>query len=326
VQNRKCVFLQRARVVLASASTGWKKKARKVRTGGAIVNEDLRYAGLVKHNSPLGLSFAEEQGPPPKAAATVLLLRESAGLETFAMIRNPKSGFLGGAAVFPGGKVDPADGSVAIEWTSTPRLAQLASERDEQRGLLVAALRETLEEAGVLPGAATAAQIDEARTALKQGVSFAEAALHLGPRPDELVPFARWVTPSAESRRFDARFFLLPMPEGQDAAHDGHETVAGFWSTPAALIEKFVGGEILLAPPTLRALELLTSCATISDALRVADRQSLLPICPLFVPEDPPLLVLPGDPLHQLAEPRVDGPTRFVLRDGRFLSDHLPSR
>lgn len=319
-------LLQRARVVLASASTGWKKKARKVRTGGAIVNEDLRYADVVKHNSPLGLSFAQEPGPPPKAAATVLLLRESAGLETFAMIRNPKSGFLGGAAVFPGGKVDATDCAVRIEWTSTPRLAQLAEAPAEQQGLLVAALRETLEEAGVLPADATPAQIEQARSALKQGASFDQAALPLGPRADELVPFARWVTPEAESRRFDARFFLLPMPAGQSAQHDGHETVAGFWSSPAALIEKFLSGEILLAPPTLRALELLTPCGTVSDALRVAAQQSLLPICPLFVPQDPPLLVLPGDPLHELAEPRVDGPTRFVLRDGKFLSDHLPSR
>ena len=56
-------------------------------------------------------------------------------------------------------------------------------------------------------------------------------------------------------------------------------------------------------------------------ALALADEQSLLPVCPRFVASDPPMLVLPGDPEHEVRDQRVAGPTRFVLRDGKFLSD-----
>ncbi len=46
----------------------------------------------------------------------------------------------------------------------------------------------------------------------------------------------------------------------------------------------------------------------------------LAPICPQFVPGDPPALALPGDPAHREREAIVRGPTRFVLVDGRFVS------
>jgi hypothetical protein len=36
------------------------------------------------------------------------------------------------------------------------------------------------------------------------------------------------------------------------------------------------------------------------------------------------MLTLPGDPEHEVAERRVDGPTRFVLRDGRFVGEEPP--
>jgi hypothetical protein len=77
-----------------------------------------------------------------------------------------------------------------------------------------------------------------------------------------------------------------------------------------------------MAPPTTRAFELLLTCSTIDDALRLADRQSMRPICPQFV-ADPvaPFLALPGDPAHEIRDSRVEGPSRFVLRDGRFVSE-----
>ncbi|MCU0681926.1 MAG: hypothetical protein MUF34_06655 [Polyangiaceae bacterium] len=140
-----------------------------------------------------------------------------------------------------------------------------------------------------------------------------------------LRPFARWVTPEAEPRRYDAFFFLLRLPEGQQGESDLGETTHGFWATPAEVLRRFVAGSLMLAPPTLRCLELLAAEASIEAAFALAERQTLLPVCPQFLPgADPPALVLPGDPAHAIAERRVEGQTRFVLREGRFWSEEPP--
>jgi 8-oxo-dGTP pyrophosphatase MutT (NUDIX family) len=227
---------------------------------------------------------------------------------------------MGGALVFPGGKVDPADASVALAFTETPALRLVAEQPEKMGALLVAALRESLEEAGLLPGTADAAAIAEARSALASGRPFSEIVAALVPSVDALVPFARWVTPRAEARRFDARFFLMSAEDCPAPSVDGHETIAGDWRTASVWIERFHAGAVQLAPPTLRVLELLAPCATVAEALALAEQQSLLPICPEFVVGDPPLLALPGDPLHPVRERRVAGTTRFALLDGRFQS------
>lgn len=278
----------------------------------------------------LGLAFDPAREPSrPRDAATVLLVREGgAGVEVFCVVRHQKSSFLGGAVVFPGGKVDPADADPAWERRCSgldPRALGFASSEGHARALAVAAGRETLEEAGVLPLAAPASAevVAELRGALAAGRPLAdlldERSLTLD--TGSFAPFARWITPEAEPRRFDARFYLVPVPADQQASNDGHETTAGFWATPRAVLERFERGEIQLAPPTTRCLELLQGAWSLDMALAVAREQSLEPVCPRFVPGDPPALVLPGDPAHEVPSRRVDGPTRFVLRDGRFVSE-----
>lgn len=283
----------------------------------------------------LGLAFDPGREPAvPRDAATVVLVREGeAGgpIELYSVVRHAKSGFLGGAVVFPGGKIDEADqapvwaeGAEALD----ARAAAVASSPAFARALVVGAARETLEEAGVLPlsGAVPAETIAKMRASLVAGrVLFDVLAEHDAALDFRaFVPFARWVTPEAEPRRFDARFYLVRLPPGQEAANDGHETTAGFWASPDVVLDRFVSGQIQLAPPTTRCLELLRSARSFDDAVAIARAQSLQPICPRFVPGDPPLLSLPGDPTHEIAEKRVDGPTRFVLRDGKFLSEDPP--
>ncbi len=263
----------------------------------------------------------------------MVLRAGDAGIEVFCVLRHARSSFLGGAVVFPGGKVDAADSGDAWRDRATaphPRAALFATEAASAETLAIAACRETLEEGGLLP--LDQPLDDAALTALRAELAAAPGSLplalaRLGRRLslDALVPWARWVTPTAESRRFDARFFLLELPAGQVGKHDDHETTMSFWGRPADVLARFFKGEIFLAPPTTRTLELLAQASSVAQAMALAAEQSLAPICPAFMPADPPFLSLPGDPTHEIAERRVTGPSRFVLRDGRFLSEDPPS-
>lgn len=276
------------------------------------------------------LNFDPDRPPaPPRPAATTLVLRPGpGGVEILGILRHPKSSFLGGMLAFPGGKVDPQDGS--DDWSTLsdglPARAQAlgAAGAGSPRALAVAACRELLEEVGVLP----VAGLDHAgalglRERLVAGSTFAEVVTGLG-RPlalSLLRPFGRWVTPEAEARRYDASFFVLPLPEGQEGSSDQHETTAILWDTAAGLLRRWESGELQMAPPTTRMLELLRGCLTIDEALGLADAQCLSPVCPRYVPDESGgFLALPGDPAHEVSERRVAGPTRFVLRDGRFIS------
>jgi len=269
----------------------------------------------------------------PRDASTVLVLRSSdttGSVEIFCVQRHPRSGFLGGAVVFPGGKLDAADGDPA--WlpsvtSPAPRSESFETPQARAHALAIAACRELLEEAAILPVVGDAIDDEAAlslRAKVRAGSSLREELARQGLVLDigRLVPFGRWVTPEAESRRFDARFYMLPLPAGQRGHHDAHETTTSFWATPASVLERWMAGEISMAPPTTRALELLSSVRSVEEALALAGAQSLLPICPLFVADETaPFLALPGDPAHPIAERRIDGATRFVMRDGRFVSE-----
>jgi 8-oxo-dGTP pyrophosphatase MutT (NUDIX family) len=254
------------------------------------------------------------------------------GFEIFCIERSPRSTFLGGVVAFPGGQLDPSDlseawgpGTLAGEVPPFP-----PGDRPlpaPARALAVAACRETLEEAAIVP--VTGGPLEHAgalalQGELAAGVALADAlrARRLGLDLGALCPFARWVTPEGEPRRYDAFFYLLRLPAGQEGASDRGETTQGFWVAPGELLARFAGGSLSLAPPTLRCVELLARCGSVEHAFALARRQPLAPICPAFVVgADPPALALPGDPAHPVPDRRVEGPSRFVLRDHRFVSE-----
>ncbi len=260
----------------------------------------------------------------------------------FCVRRHVKSGFLGGALVFPGGKVEASDAAERWALLATephPRATGLIEPDDDApastaldaRTLAVAACRETFEEGGLLPidGGIAASDLATLASAIRAGGGLADELERLGRRLalGALVPWARWITPAAESRRFDARFFLLEGPPGQVGRHDDHETTSSLWARPADVLDRAARGEFFLAPPTAHTLELLASVADVTGAVALAERQTLKPICPLFSPGDaamPPFLALPGDPAHAIRERRAEGPTRYVLRDGRFVGEAAP--
>ena len=263
----------------------------------------------------------------PKDAATLLVLRDGAqGVEVFCVRRHAKSAFMGGVVVFPGGKLDAEDRAVGHTGGLHKRASNFAEDVDHGRALAVCACRESLEEAAILPAtpAPDADACERLRKQLENGASFGPLLSGEGITLDtaSLIPFARWVTPAAEARRYDARFFVTTLPEGQRGHHDARETTSSVWATPRKMLEAFMDGALFLAPPTVRALEILRDLSRIDDVAAICAEQSLQPICPELASTDPLTLVLPGDAEHSVAERRVSGPTRFVFRDGRLISEN----
>ncbi|MCS6898766.1 MAG: hypothetical protein NZX77_03225 [Polyangiaceae bacterium] len=261
----------------------------------------------------------------PRPAATTLVIRPgSCTIEILGILRHPRSSFLGGVLAFPGGKVDTQDREECWASYGSPVHGERLDAPESPRTLAVTACRELLEEAAILP--APGLSHDRAvllQQQIRQGVSFAKvvASLEVSLNLGNLHTFGRWVTPEAEARRYDATFFLMVLPEGQEGHSDQHETTAALWDSPAGFLERWARGELQMAPPTTRMLELLSGCVSVKEALALAARQRLQAVCPRFVADESGgFLALPGDPAHEIQERRVDGPTRFVLREGRFVS------
>jgi 8-oxo-dGTP pyrophosphatase MutT (NUDIX family) len=276
-------------------------------------------------------------GTPKKPivdASTVIVLRETEGaLETFMLCRHSQSGFMGGAHVFPGGKVDAGDKGSAWKGRidrSTREIADLLGEEDQDGalGLWVAGIRETFEEAGVLVAdTADGIDLDAERRRLDAGVPFSQIAADVGMTIEvmALTPYARWITPKMESKRFDTRFFIAVLPEGQQATHDGTETTSAIWLTPSGTIDGMRAGQIKLAPPTVRTLDWLASFDTAASV--IADASSHKP--PLVRPrivtgESGWFLALPGDPEHPESDPVLPGSTRMVLEGGAWVDAPIP--
>jgi len=241
----------------------------------------------------------------PRDAATVVILRtaaDGAGVETLMLRRTAAMKFAPGAYVFPGGSVDPADYGAEVGWHGPSPAefgARLGASAEVARALVCAAVRETFEESGVLlaggPGSSLAVPAgpswDEDRAALAAGtLTLAELLSRRGlvVRADLLVPWARWVTPEGEPRRFDARFFAAALPGGQQAV--GHEAEAEHvaWLRPAAAIDAARAGEISLLPPTAATLSHLASAVAAGAGLGdiLATRRAIEPVCPRLVLED----------------------------------------
>jgi|HubBroStandDraft_1064217.scaffolds.fasta_scaffold82269_3 8-oxo-dGTP pyrophosphatase MutT (NUDIX family) len=278
---------------------------------------------------------------PPRDASTLVVVRDSAkgeGIEVFCVERQ-KAGFLGGAVVFPGGKLDPGDLDPAwAALVTSPRAWESPNCADESalRGLAVAACREALEEAAILP-------VDGARPVhsdlleWRRRLAHEEATLRelleaRGLRLDlaALHPLARWITPISESRRFDTRFFLFVADASLTGAHDDHETTASFWAAPGEVLRRFGSRELQLAPPTHRTLEVLATARHTRDALAIAEGACLEPVCPRLVTHRDALgetmgLALPGDPEHEVRKARSPGRSRYVLRGDRFVPEDPPS-
>lgn len=254
---------------------------------------------------------------PARPAATVILARDGAnGLEVFFVKRHAEARFMGGAWVFPGGKVDDADASDGVPMSASrddwaERLREPGLTVRDARALHVAAARECLEEAGVLVGGATDPdQIPLLRGALLERSAPPIAALLRAHGawldPDRLVTWARWVTPVGETRRFDARFFVTAVERDTQARHDARETTDSGWYTPSHALAEAGAGRILLVPPTYRTVEEL-ACFADTHALLAAAREMparrLEPTARMSADESGIEILFPGHPEHPESDP-----------------------
>ncbi|MCA1823971.1 MAG: NUDIX hydrolase [Mycobacteriales bacterium] len=248
----------------------------------------------------------------PRHAATVVLLRDAPthGVEVHLLRRVASMAFAPGMYVFPGGSVDPRDADRHAAWAGPEPAAWTgALDADEPlaRALVCAAVRETFEEAGVLLAGRDAQHVVvtdpsewEARrqALLDRSVSLSELLEGEGLvlRADLLRPWAHWVTPEIEPRRYDTRFFVAALPPGQDVWDVAGESDRGSWVSPADALERQVSGDMAMLPPTAFTLAELAEFGRVADVLAAADAREVRRVLPkIVVTGEQVELLMPGD-------------------------------
>jgi 8-oxo-dGTP pyrophosphatase MutT (NUDIX family) len=123
-----------------------------------------------------------------------------------------------------------------------------------------------------------------------------EAGIVLG-GPDALVEFSRWITPAEVTVRFDTRFFLAELPDGQQPEIDGEECVDQGWFTPQGALDAHGRQEIVLVFPTIKHLEQLSSFSNVAELLSYASGREVLPVQPkVWFDGEVARVLLPGEP------------------------------
>ncbi|ADG79511.1 NUDIX hydrolase OS=Tsukamurella paurometabola (strain ATCC 8368 / DSM / CCUG 35730 / CIP 100753/ JCM 10117 / KCTC 9821 / NBRC 16120 / NCIMB 702349 / NCTC 13040) OX=521096 GN=Tpau_2913 PE=4 SV=1 [Tsukamurella paurometabola] len=233
--------------------------------------------------------------PHPKAAATVVLVRDGVDeVEVFLQRRVQQMAFAGGMTVFPGGGVDPRDAEIDIAWQGPEPswwAERFGTVESNARQLVCAAVRETFEECGVLlasepDGASSdATALAPARAALEArefGLAEFLREQNLVLRADLLRPLAHWITPENEKRRYDTRFFLAALPDGQEADDRTSEVDEAYWRTASGALADWSDGKCFLLPPTWSQLRSVAAYGTVAELL--AAERTIEPVQPDLPP------------------------------------------
>ena len=248
--------------------------------------------------------FAEHVEHPPQTpapahpAATIVLLRNGErGPEVLLLRRARSAGFVPGAYVFPGGRVDRSDADDALiarldglDADAAARRLRLPDADPPALAYYLAALREAFEETGILVArgadgraAATAQEdpeVDALRDALmEEELMFPAVLERLGCRLDGAAVeyLAHWITPVVEPRRYDTRFFAAKVRPGAQAVVDPREMTDAIWITPGDAVHRCRAGTLQMIFPTIRTLEDLSAFAS-ADAIMTNLRGREIPI------------------------------------------------
>ena len=207
-------------------------------------------------------------------AATLVLWRDGTAPEILVVQRSARMAFAAGAIVFPGGRVDEADRNLAAALGHAEEAAK------------VTAIRETIEETGVVPG--VVGSVDPAlgldlQHSLHHGADFSELLAHHQLTLDlqSLTPFARWMPAFKQPRKFDTLFYVAAAPPGNwpPRPQEG-ECIAAEWASPAAMLDRIARGDAAAIFPTKRNLERLAQHDSLVSLLADARGHSLETIIP----------------------------------------------
>lgn len=212
-------------------------------------------------------------------AATLVVFRNgSAGApEILFMQRAEELSFAGSATVFPGGKVHPSDRLLAREF------AMLDAEDAVAR---ITAIRETLEETGLVLGIRQKPSAEEAAEARRMLLADEDLAPVLDRfdwtlDPESLVPFARWLPRHKPGRVFDTRFYLADIGTGDVAlTPDLGESTRLFWASADGAAEMLERGEISMIFPTRCNLQRLQQFSGYAETVKHALETPVITISP----------------------------------------------
>ena len=258
---------------------------------------------------PPGFADALDSPPAepvtPRPAATVVLLRDAiAGPEVLLLRRVRSSGFVPGAYVFPGGRVDADDSSPALEAriagldaaTAATRLGLEVDAVPPALAYVLASIREAFEETGLLlardeagrplaPAARDATVAAARERLLADEGAFAPILDELGVRlaGDAVEYVAHWITPVVEPRRYDTRFFAAAMEGPAEVSVNAAEMSDAVWLTPGAALDRHREGRLPMIFPTIHTLESLAGHDSATAILESFRRRPVPPILPRLV-------------------------------------------
>ena len=238
----------------------------------------------------------------PRDASTVVLLRggdgEEGGLEVYLLRRARAMAFAAGSCVFPGGGVDPRDTDAATAWAG-PTAEEwgdlLGTSAGHARALVCAAVRETFEESGVLLAGPSPATVvadttgegwEEDRRRLEaREVAFSEVLHRRGLvlRTDLLRWWGSWLTPAQEPRRYDTRFFVAELPDGQATRDVSTESDEVLWLAVRDVLDAVDAGRLAMLPPTYVTCLELVPFRTPAEALAAAEGRDRSTVEPSLV-------------------------------------------
>ena len=230
--------------------------------------------------------------PIPRPASTVVLLQsDGTAVSTYLMRRAPSMAFAAGMFVFPGGRIDDADIEARIPFVGEPILPErFTADADLARGIVVGAVREVFEETGVLLAVDEAGRtpvVDDAWDADRDAVNSSSAEFPevlarrgLAIDPDLLPLWSHWITPEVEERRYDVRFFVAAVPEGQPVRDVSGEADHCVWVNPAQALADYGEGRMAMLPPTVSTLTDLVDLSDLSDLAARARARTVLPLMP----------------------------------------------
>ncbi len=234
--------------------------------------------------------------------------------EVFMLRRSEASHFVPDVYVFPGGTVDESDmtgqASARARGIEPEALREQfrakhapafpapfgTPEPKEAAGLLIAALRELFEEAGVLLACDASGRalsdsdlaphrqrLHEARSAVHAGeLSFAGLLeeLDVYANANALALFSQWITPPVYPRRYNAHFFVARAVADQAAVADAFETHDGVWITPQEALRRFELGEFQMVYPTIKHVERLADFESADVLMQFARTKTIYSIMP----------------------------------------------